>query len=786
MTRACPERSIGLQNVSTKPDRPAPGAAQAPKSSAPARSSRRLLWCAALTLAAVSATLAACGGGAQRPPSPAVTPTATLSPVPADVAADLVRADGLYYEGDFEQALRLYSDAARAASGGQRLDALWRLAVATYARGSTAAAGKALEDLLAAGPDPDGERLALLLLGTVRLERGDDSGAEEALTRYVESDGPAASYAHLRLADVADRRGDAPGAVAHAQEAIDATAAAGAQVDARFALGEYQEHAGDAAGALKTYWMLAYGLAAKDQSDQAEALWRLADLAYRSKESALSAATLQRLIHEYPWHSRALEALEQPELIGSPPPVRDRALVLFRNRVNGDAEAAFQEALTDPRANLPEAHYYLGVLAERAGEPEAALAEYDASIALLGNGRDPTLLGQALWDRATVIEAAGSGDEAAAAYTATADGAPDSEHAAEALFRAGLIRYRQGLAPAAADLWVRYLDVAGDAESQARGHFWLSKAARDPAAAALEIDAAASADPSGYYGLRARALSRGAEFPAPAEVRPVAPDWKAVEEWLANWSGPEDIAVRDAFFAGPGWRRAVELQRAGLKDAADVEFKALMERAASSPWVLYRFARAVSDEGAAPVAARAAQRLAEGREGAPPDLLTLAYPPEYLDLANEYALAEGFSPLLLLALVRQESVYDPDAGSFAGASGLTQVIPGTAAQIASALGEAGFKNADLLRPRVSLRFGAYYLGEQVEGFGGGLPAALAAYNGGPGNAARWVDASGGDPDLFLESIDFSETRAYVELVLENYAQYLYAYGLVDEPSLPLP
>ena len=55
----------------------------------------------------------------------------------------------------------------------------------------------------------------------------------------------------------------------------------------------------------------------------------------------------------------------------------------------------------------------------------------------------------------------------------------------------------------------------------------------------------------------------------------------------------------------------------------------------------------------------------------------------------------------------------------------------------------------------------------------------------PRSDSRWWEASGGDPDVFLESIDFPETRLYVELVLENYARYLYAYGFVEAPSLPL-
>ena len=73
--------------------------------------------------------------------------------------------------------------------------------------------------------------------------------------------------------------------------------------------------------------------------------------------------------------------------------------------------------------------------------------------------------------------------------------------------------------------------------------------------------------------------------------------------------------------------------------------------------------------------------------------------------------------------------------------------------IAADLGLADFRDADLLKPDVSLRFGAYYLAAQIDGFGGSLQAALAAYNGGPGNAGLWSDAAGGDPDLLLELID---------------------------------
>lgn len=781
MTRVPTKRNIAFQKVSTNPGRPPPRAA--------IRSS--ILWtaCAFAALLAAAAISSGCGQ-ARLGSSPSPTFSAaktTPTPAATDVSRALATAHALWQAGDFEEAIMTYASSARMASGAQRQEALWSLARSAYARGDAQTARSALGDLLAAAPDPELQRQALLLLGVVRLSLGDDPGAEEALNRYLASDGPAAGYAHLRLAEIADRRGDHRAAVAHAERAIALDASPRFQADARFALASYQEAASLDAAAISTYWRLAYLPLGARPEDRAEALWRLAGLARRNGAGSLAERALMELARTYSWHPRALEAVQG----ANPPPLTaaERAYVLFQHRANDDAAAAFREALAEPGGDIARAHYYLGILAERAGDPQAALAEYDAAAELLPPGRDDAFLGQVLWDRATVVETVGTAEEAAAAYTAVADRAAVSEYAPEALFRAGLIWYRQGRADDAAGLWERYLGAATDAEGRARALFWLAKAAQavgDAEAAARNLQAAASLAPGDYYSLRALALLSGQTWPPLQAVTPPMPDWAAIETWLAAAAGPEDVDATEAFFAQPAWRRALEMQEAGLEEEAKTEFANLLERATGRPWVLYRLSRAATDMGLTGLAARAAQRLAERFPGAPVGLLLLAYPAPYLDIATQYALANGISPLLLLALVRQESLYEPSAVSYAAASGLTQIIPATAVEIAAQLGDTDFRLPDLARPRVSLRYGAYYLGRQVQGFGGHLPAALAAYNGGPGNAGRWLQTAGSDPDLFLEGITFAETRAYVELVLENYAHYLYAYGLTSEPAIPLP
>jgi soluble lytic murein transglycosylase-like protein len=118
---------------------------------------------------------------------------------------------------------------------------------------------------------------------------------------------------------------------------------------------------------------------------------------------------------------------------------------------------------------------------------------------------------------------------------------------------------------------------------------------------------------------------------------------------------------------------------------------------------------------------------------------------------NAAATSNGVDPALLKGLVAQESGFDPNARSGAGAVGLTQLMPGTAA----ALGVT-----DPTDPAQSLQGGARYLREQLDRFGGDERMALAAYNAGPGAVSKY----GGVPP-------YAETQGYVNKVLANAAAY---------------
>ncbi|MCD4686046.1 MAG: transglycosylase SLT domain-containing protein, partial [Anaerolineae bacterium] len=104
------------------------------------------------------------------------------------------------------------------------------------------------------------------------------------------------------------------------------------------------------------------------------------------------------------------------------------------------------------------------------------------------------------------------------------------------------------------------------------------------------------------------------------------------------------------------------------------------------------------------------------------------------------------------------------------------IIPSTAEEIAGDLGRDDFTNDDVYHPYVNVEFGIYYLSKVMNYVDNQPYAALAGYNGGPGNAMEWLSISGPDLDLFVETITFPETHAYVTRIYEQYNVYRTLYS----------
>ncbi len=393
---------------------------------------------------------------------------------------------------------------------------------------------------------------------------------------------------------------------------------------------------------------------------------------------------------------------------------------------------------------------------------------------------------ESFWQAAQLLEAEGRLDEAVAEYTALVGQFPDHPDASEARFRAGLLRYRQGRYLEAAALWGG--ERCTGSPCSPRAALWrglaLERAGYGEEARRAWEDASTG---TGYYAARARELLSGeAGFGAYAEeaaLRPATEEQSAAEEWLSlRYGRPVSAELPEVVRNDPLFRRGEEFLNLGRPDEAREPFAMLTQRFRFYGPALYALTLYFRQHGLYALSISCIERLLElsgcQEEDAPVFLLRLLYPVPYAHLIVTEARSNGLDPLLFFALVRQESRFDRYALSWAEARGLTQVIPSTGRGIAEQLGWSPFRLEDLYRPFLSIRFGTWYLGRQQEAFSGQALPALAAYNGGPGNARRWAGfvIPVNDLDLFVETVDFTETRDYIERIYTSYWVYRRLYG----------
>jgi len=148
------------------------------------------------------------------------------------------------------------------------------------------------------------------------------------------------------------------------------------------------------------------------------------------------------------------------------------------------------------------------------------------------------------------------------------------------------------------------------------------------------------------------------------------------------------------------------------------------------------------------------------------DDLELRFPLLFTDALQRYAAYHRLDTAWLFALVRSESAFMEDVRSPAGALGLMQVMPATGRLVARNLGLRGFHPGQLLRAETNVPIGSAYLQQLYGEFGGDTVLATAAYNAGPGRVRSWLRRSRcSQPDVWIETIPFDETRTYVKRVL---------------------
>jgi soluble lytic murein transglycosylase len=366
---------------------------------------------------------------------------------------------------------------------------------------------------------------------------------------------------------------------------------------------------------------------------------------------------------------------------------------------------------------------------------------------------------------------------AAEFYRRTLEAFPDGKDAPAAAWRVAWIAYLDR-EPETADLLEGYVRRFPKARYVQDALYWLGRACERsgniPQARSFYL-AAATRFPLTYFGAKAAERVRpapegiGASPASSADlisVIPAAPPLPSLDRPLAA--------------------RAQQLQ-ARARALSDIAFDASAEleyRAAytvtPSPQLLVEAAKAAVAAGHYAIGMGAIRQVFPQLEARrvpeiPKEAWRTAFPLPYESNLRGAATRNQLDPMLVAGLVRQESAFESDAISRAGAVGLMQVMPKTAYKLARQL-KVRYARARLTNPGYNLLLGSRYLADLIQAFGT-QEAALAAYNAGEDRVAQWTTGQNYlETAEFVESIPFTETREYVQIVIRNAEVYRKVYG----------
>jgi soluble lytic murein transglycosylase len=346
---------------------------------------------------------------------------------------------------------------------------------------------------------------------------------------------------------------------------------------------------------------------------------------------------------------------------------------------------------------------------------------------------------------------------------------PTSESGAEARFRAPFMLYMQKRYELAAAEFSAARIQSREATDRDRFAYWQGRALEqngDQAEGRGIIARVAGSIESNYYPALARMrVDPGPQvFPAAAAPDPVP---------LAD---PPPLPEASAQFH---LSRVLMLRELGLRKLEPPELRALQAHTGDAPELRNFVLAELTASGAWYDALLMAQRMLSHAQIDPLVAERMRYPRAYWGLVNAAAGRKELDPFLVAALIRQESLFNPDARSGSDARGLMQLLPSTAERYAAMAGVAA-SPLDLYDPNVSVALGTTYLKQLFGMFNGDVFKAVAAYNGGEHAVAGWVAKYPGDDDQWVENIEFQQTRDYVKKVIGGLREYL----LIYQPPAP--
>jgi soluble lytic murein transglycosylase len=753
------------------------------------------------------------------------TPTATLPPTPTPTplpAARISAADQALLFGETERARQEYLSAALDSQDVEiQASAVLGIGRSYFAERNYPQAVETFRSLINEHPANQSLPNAYYFLARSYLAQDMPAEAAQAFAKYLElKPGVLDDLIQMERADALMAAGEYAGAIEAYQAAIQASS--GDKGQALIKIGQAYAALGDFTNAVKTY-LEAYASSdnpyIKAQAnllsgqiytqlgfpEQAYARYQDSVANFHEAYDSYSAllvlvqegipvSDLDRGIVDYyaGQYGYAAEALARylashPDHDGSPH--HFRALSLRRI-------TEYYQAIDEWRALIrdhPEDAYWDDAWQEIAYTQWAYLEDFDAAAETLKNfvalRPDAPDAPQALFTAGRILERGDRLTQAATTWARLIEEYPSAEISSRGLFLSGITYIRLRNYPQALTSFQRMAALAANPSDQSAALLWSGKtqlAMGDWEAARAAWEQAATLDPTGYYSERALELLENRPPFTVTENIDLGIDLETerlqAEDWLRatfNISPEVDLSTSVDLESLPLFRRGLALWEIGEYQQARGQFESLREQLESDPVNSWRFMNRMLDLGvyrSAVFASRQILNLAGMN-----DLDTLAAPRYfnhvrfglyYKDLVLQEAAEEGFHPLFIFSLIRQESFFEGYVQSSAGALGLMQIMPATGDELASRYNwPPNYTTSVLLNPSVNLRLGVKYLANQLGYFGGDIYVALAAYNGGPGNAKFWSDLASGDQDLFLEVIRFEETQRYIK----NIAEFMHLY-----------
>ncbi|MCC7209511.1 MAG: tetratricopeptide repeat protein [Anaerolineae bacterium] len=757
-------------------------------------------------------------------PSPTPIPTPTVAPFVA-----IHEANTALLNGDYDAAVKVYrtvlEQSALAVDPSLRTEAAFGLGVAALREGLFADAVSALTSFVETHTDEVRVARAYFLRGDAHLGLSEWDKAIADFREYLRRrPGVIDSYAHERIGDSYLALGNTAEALKSYDQAVASSRGLAPLMALREKLAAGYLNVGQVGNAVAQYDAILED--ARNAGYRASIALAAAQALDNAGNSALALARYQDIVASYPESVAGYRAMQALLQAGTSIDHLQRARLSFVAEDYNDVITALHNYTTDtPIAKIdPVVYMMLGRAYRELGNFQAAntafetiLSQYPTTAyfgdAWLEQGRTLFVAGQidaaieryqklaeahpdvlqaaeALWRAGYLYSTQGALEQSLATFEILGTKYPNTTQAMDGLFRAGMAALNQGMNARAQRLFA-LLANGGSGELKAAGYLWLGRLYQldnQPEQARLAYAEAANADPGGYYSLRAGDLLNGrAPFVPPPRLDWAynTPEYVAqAEQWMRErfsltaqgvlWPLSAELA------ADPRLVRGGELFAVAAYDDAIGEFTALTDDNRQNPLALYQLATHFQSIGLYRQSIEAAARLIDLAQirtvEAPKYIAALRFPIAYHDLVLPEAEKYKLDPLLVFSLIRQESLFQGVATSSAQAQGLMQIIPDTGAYIAMKLGWPNFQNSDLYRPHINVTFGIYYLAEQLQTFDGSVYAALAAYNGGPGNSAEWLRISNGDPDLFVQAITFDETRTYVRRIYEQYETYSAIYA----------